>query len=357
MNWKTELDMRARQKATLRFVWMVLAALILGGNVIPFASGEPLPISVAGQFLVLGYLIVAFLLSRWQQTARSTPHLLMLGMGFLFTYLCMNDAGINTPVSHFLPLIPALASLLLRPIYCLVYGILIAAMIAVLVIMDSDGSIRNATGYDIQNGATLILTTAVVTAGSWFVAVHSERLVQAVKGKAGYDELTNLPNRYFLRNHYEKLVAQSSAEDGEKALTFINFGIDDFVKYNKSHGQENGDRLLVRAAHTLVSLARAHKDLVIARNQGHAFSIIFSGHSEQDARRIVSKVQNGFDALKIIDTPGHALSISAAILLYDLSGPVPSGTDALIKANELLTWTQSTGHKQVQFFSGEELTD
>jgi len=355
INWKSELDIRARRKATLRFVWMVLGVLILAGNIIPLASGEPLPLSATALFLVLAYMVIAFLFSRWQRTARLTPHMLMAGMALLFTYLCILTDGINTPVSHFIPLVPALASLLLRSSYCLVYGALVSILIAVLVVLDINGSIRNATGMDIQNGATLILTAIIVTTGSWFVAVHDERLIQAVKGKSGYDELTNLPNRYFLRNHYEKLVAQAAEEDGEKALTLINFGIDDFVKYNKSHGQENGDRLLVRAAQTLVSLAKVNKDLIIARNQGHAFSVIFAGNSEQDAQSIISKVQKGFDALKIIDTPGHTLSISAAVLLFDLSAPVPTGTEALIKANELLAWTQSNGPKQVQSFSGQEI--
>lgn len=354
-NWKPELDMRLRQKATLRFVWLILGSLILAGNIIPFASGAPLPLPAISQFLVIGYLIVAFLFSRWPQTARLTPHMLMAGMALLFAYLCIMDEGINTPISHFIPLVPALSSMILRPTYCLVYGVLVSALIALLVILSPEGGIRDATSLDIQNGATLIVTAIVVTTGSWFVAIYDARLIQAVKGKSGYDELTNLPNRYYLRNHYEKLVAQASQPDGDKALTLINFGIDDFIKYNKSHGQENGDRLLVRAAQTLVSLAKANKELVIARNQGHAFSVIFSGQSEMDTQLIISKVQKGFDALKIIDTPGHTLSISAAILLFDLSAPAPSGTEALIKANELLAWTQATGSKQVQVFSGQEV--
>lgn len=362
VNWKSELDIQARRKATLRFVWMVVATLILVGNVIPFTLGAPLPLSIAGLIFVFGYLFIAFLFSRWGKTARITPHLLMLGMALLFADLSILNAGINTPVSHFLPLVPALASMLLRPNYCFVYGAIVSVLIAALVILDADWAIRNASTQDIQNGATLIMTTFIVTTGSWFVAVHDERLLQAIKGKSGYDELTNLPNRYFIRNHYDKLVAKANnkaheknTEEDEKALTMINFGIDDFIQYNKTHGQENGDRLLVRAAHTLVSLARSNKELVIARNQGHAFTVIFSGHSEEDAQRIVSKIQDGFDALKIIDTPGHTLSISAAILLFDLSSPVPSGTDALIKANELLIWTQSTGHRQVETFSGDQL--
>lgn len=356
LNWKSELDIQARRKATLRFVWMVLAALVLAGNFIPVAAGSPLPLSFLGMLLVGTYLVIAFLLSRWPQTAKVTPHMLMLGMACLFTSLCMSDSGINSPVSHFLPLIPALASLLMRSNYCVIYGGIVALMIALLVVVDSSGSIRNASAYDIQNGATLIFTTAIVAAGSWFVAVHDERLIQAIKGKASYDELTNLPNRYSLRNHYEKLVAESSLEGAETHLTMINFGIDNFVQYNKTHGQEDGDRLLVRAAQTLVSLVRDNKNLVIGRNHGSAFTMVFSGHSNIEVERIISKVQSGFDALKIIDTPGHTLSISAAVLLFDLTDDnLLSGSDALIKANELLAWTQSMGHKRVETFSGDQL--
>lgn len=346
-----ELDLGSHRRAMSRFVWFIVAALFISSNLIPLAAGLPPPMPVQSQFIALLYLAVCFILSSWQRTYWISPHLLLLSMAFLFAYLSVTKLGINTPISHFLPLIPALGSLVLPARYSIAYGMLVSVLIVSILIFGPTGDIHIANADDIQNGATLILSTIVITAGCYYVALFDEKLLKTVRGKSSYDDLTNLPNKYSLRKRYDSMVARAAKGSGAKYITLVSFGVDGFAELNKIKGSQDGDIVLADAAHCVASMASRTKNLVVGRSEGVSFTVIFPGYVPEQAEEFAKKAQQGFDALKIAGTPGHDISLSAVIVPSNLINSPPTAIELLSKTHYFLTMSQSYGSRHIQVHS------
>jgi diguanylate cyclase (GGDEF)-like protein len=96
------------------------------------------------------------------------------------------------------------------------------------------------------------------------------RAMEAIRHRANYDQLTNLPNRSFF---LEKLSASlKSMEHKLSTLALLFMDIDNFKEINDTYGHSIGDRILIEVSRRLKHRLR-WKD-VIARFGGDEFVIL-----------------------------------------------------------------------------------
>ncbi len=345
------LDLHSHRRKMLRFVWVVIGGLLVVAFTLPqvISGREPLfPIHV--QALFLSYLILSYVISRWHQYYWLAPHMLLGGLLVMLIATCYTQDGINTPASHFIALLPALCALTMSANAAIVHSIIIAMAIAAITILAPGLQIRDASTMDLLNAATLILNAIIVATGVIYLSRHQEKLISIFRGKSSLDELTGLPNRYFLRNLFWEKTKK--AQELDKELPgIISVGIDGFVEYNDANGEEAGDALLIQAANTISSLLPPNQHFSIGRTHGVGFMVIFDHVDDEKLKYVSTKIQTGFKALNIKGLEGNPMTVSIAIVQFPKDNPPASPTSALRLAHQHLIKLQARGPEHLERFT------
>jgi diguanylate cyclase len=138
--------------------------------------------------------------------------------------------------------------------------------------------------------------------------IQTERLI---KHMAYHDQLTDLPNRYLLKETLEELITTSTKQKENFALLFLD--LDRFKMVNDTMGHEIGDKLLVDLAERLRGCVN-ESDL-IARLGGDEFAILLPNSTgvaaNEVARRVSAATSEPFNLnnYEILITPSIGISI------------------------------------------------
>ncbi len=120
--------------------------------------------------------------------------------------------------------------------------------------------------------------------------------------QANHDQLTGLPNRYYLASHFDKW---SQSCDGKFALFFID--LDNFKIINDHYGHSTGDRILIEVARRIEA---QFEDLNI-RHGGDEF-IIFT--PETDSHYLLQLANNFInDLMQAITVDNTEFSVTSSI--------------------------------------------
>lgn len=131
---------------------------------------------------------------------------------------------------------------------------------------------------------------------------------QQIYQRAYYDELTGLPNRFYILDCLSKLIAESKRNGKRVALLFID--LDDFKKVNDTLGHEAGDHLLVQATQRLKGCLRGSD--TVGRLGGDEFIVLLNGLMRPcDATLVAENLLRQFQAPFV--THGHELVLTASI--------------------------------------------
>ncbi|MBP2640654.1 MAG: diguanylate cyclase protein [Firmicutes bacterium] len=103
---------------------------------------------------------------------------------------------------------------------------------------------------------------------------------------ATHDFLTNIPNRYYLEEYLQKLIADVMTDQQECALLFID--LDNFKVVNDTFGHASGDQILIR----MVDCLQLHlgQETFLARLGGDEFAAVLKGKNLEQARNIANKL-------------------------------------------------------------------
>jgi diguanylate cyclase (GGDEF)-like protein len=145
-----------------------------------------------------------------------------------------------------------------------------------------------------------------------FVSTYSNvterrRTEEMVAKMATHDELTQLANRYMLRQHYQTLAARSARGEGF-AVHCVD--LDDFKPINDKHGHAMGDEILKLAAGRISKAVRQAD--IVARVGGDEFVILqASVSSSHEAAVLATRVLDAIS--QPYEVGGIELRITASI--------------------------------------------
>lgn len=168
-----------------------------------------------------------------------------------------------------------------------------------------------------------------------------------IKHMAYHDQLTDLPNRYLLREKVNDTIINSRNSHCHFALLFLD--LDRFKAINDTMGHEIGDKVLIEIAERLK--ACVNESDIISRYGGDEFSILLSnsgiGRASDTAHKIITKLSYPITLYHhdLLVTP------SIGITVFPTHG---ESFDTLIKNADLAMYhAKSLGRNNFQFFNEE----
>ncbi|KAA0577317.1 EAL domain-containing protein [Azospirillum sp. B21] len=171
---------------------------------------------------------------------------------------------------------------------------------------------------------------------------------ERIRHLAQFDFLTDLPNRFLLRDRLERAMLAAGRHGTKVGLLFVD--LDRFKTINDSLGHQVGDGLLREVAERLLGTVRASD--TVSRQGGDEFIILISDMDSPDAAGIVArKVLHALSEPYLID--GHELQVtpSIGIAIYPDDG---TGIDALLKSADMAMYAaKEAGRATYQFFTPE----
>ena len=171
---------------------------------------------------------------------------------------------------------------------------------------------------------------------------------ERIRHLAQFDFLTDLPNRFLLRDRLERALLAAGRHGTRVGLLFVD--LDRFKTINDSLGHQVGDGLLREVAVRLLGTVRASD--TVSRQGGDEFIILISDMDNPDAAGIVArKVLHALSEPYLID--GHELQVtpSIGIAVYPDDG---TGIDGLLKSADMAMYAaKEAGRATYQFFTPE----
>lgn len=173
-------------------------------------------------------------------------------------------------------------------------------------------------------------------------------------GQLAYlDQLTGLPNRKFVLDRIDRLVAMHHRRPQEGAVLFID--LDNFKALNDTHGHDKGDMLLKQVALRLQTCVR-HYDCV-GRFGGDEFVVLLEhiGAGSIDgathACKVAQKILLVLNEPYVLETLQHCISPSIGITIFD--SEMVSTSDLLRRADMAMYKAKAEGRNTIRFFSKE----
>lgn len=147
------------------------------------------------------------------------------------------------------------------------------------------------------------------------IAIKNASLYETMQEEAHLDGLTNLYNRRFFTDEFERIFKENLHNN----VTFVLISFDDFKLYNELYGSHDGDRILRRFAKILKSVIGSRG--IVGRYGGKEFGICLPICSSKEAEFIVDELRSRLNLLLISsnETTKKFLTFSAGICSYPVS--------------------------------------
>ena len=160
-----------------------------------------------------------------------------------------------------------------------------------------------------------------------------------------HDPLTRLPNRAYLQQSLDGLLAQARRNHRSLAVLFVD--LDNFKPVNDSLGHHAGDELLREVARRLLAAVRQAD--IVARIGGDEFVLVLADMAHlDDASRVAAKV---IDAVNLpVPIESRKLSVSASIGISVFPGDGDNAIDLIRHADAAMYHAKDSGRNNFQFF-------
>ncbi len=174
--------------------------------------------------------------------------------------------------------------------------------------------------------------------------LHREELTRI----ANQDPLTRLPNRAWVMEHLDLLVANARESGAQFAVLFIDF--DGFKKINDTIGHAVGDELLKAAALRLQKTLRTEDH--VARIGGDEFTVLMSPISGvAEVERLARRLADVFRSPFALSNHEVSIGISVGVAMFPADGD--SG-DALLRSADIAMYeVKAQGRGSFHFYTAD----
>lgn len=157
-----------------------------------------------------------------------------------------------------------------------------------------------------------------------------------------YDGLTNIRNRRFFDETFEKTFSEIKRD--KKSLAVLMIDIDFFKPYNDNYGHGQGDETLRKVAKALEKTIKRASDFV-ARYGGEEFVILLKDINKDGVEAVANNLLNAVRELKItheFSKIENYVTISIGASYYNSSSDITK-LELLLKADETLYNVKNSG--------------
>lgn len=159
------------------------------------------------------------------------------------------------------------------------------------------------------------------------------------------DSLTNIPNRRFFNENFEKKYREILRD--KKSLALIMIDVDFFKLYNDNYGHWQGDECLRKVAQTLRKNLKRPTDTV-SRYGGEEFVVLLKDIDSDGAKKVVQSLIDAVANLKIehkYSTVSEFITISAGLSIKESDEDISKEDFLKIADNELYRAKESGRNK------------
>lgn len=140
----------------------------------------------------------------------------------------------------------------------------------------------------------------------------------------GHDALTGLPNRQFLGEAFDQMLARARRDNGVVAVCFV--GLEGFKPVNDTHGHEIGDQVMIGVAERLT--ASVGDATVVLRYGGTEFVVVSPEVTDaQGAERLAKRLLKAVEAPFTVGTDVVQISASIGVAVTE---PQPTRADEVL---------------------------
>lgn len=157
-----------------------------------------------------------------------------------------------------------------------------------------------------------------------------------------YDGLTNIRNRRFFDETFEKTFNEIKRD--KKSLAVLMIDIDFFKPYNDNYGHGQGDETLRKVAKALEKTIKRASDFV-ARYGGEEFVILLKDINKDGVEAVANNLLNAVRELKItheFSKIENYVTVSIGASYYNSSSDITK-LELLLKADETLYSVKNSG--------------
>ena len=157
-----------------------------------------------------------------------------------------------------------------------------------------------------------------------------------------YDGLTNIRNRRFFDETFEKTFSEIKRD--KKSLAVLMIDIDFFKPYNDNYGHGQGDETLRKVAKALEKTIKRASDFV-ARYGGEEFVILLKDINKDGVEAVANNLLNAIRELKItheFSKIENYVTVSIGVSYYNSSSDITK-LELLLKADETLYNVKNSG--------------
>ena len=157
-----------------------------------------------------------------------------------------------------------------------------------------------------------------------------------------YDGLTNIRNRRYFDETFEKTFNEIKRD--KKSLAILMIDIDFFKPYNDNYGHGQGDETLRKVAKALEKTIKRASDFV-ARYGGEEFVILLKDINKDGVEAVANNLLNAVRELKItheFSKIENYVTVSIGVSYYNSSSDITK-LELLLKADETLYNVKNSG--------------
>lgn len=157
-----------------------------------------------------------------------------------------------------------------------------------------------------------------------------------------YDALTNIRNRRYFDETFEKTFSEIKRD--KKSLAVLMIDIDFFKPYNDNYGHGQGDETLRKVAKALEKTIKRASDFV-ARYGGEEFVILLKDINKDGVEAVANNLLNAIRELKItheFSKIENYVTVSIGVSYYNSSSDITK-LELLLKADETLYNVKNSG--------------